>query len=225
MRSIRLGLYLIIAIYSFAFFLITILTNDNSIIDTYFNELKGPVRDAYFYGINTMLKSSFLVLSASFFFISYLIVKNRRNSERKQLFYISQIIFFILLLFCNRFQLNLLLGVSTLSTYCIFGIYEIFAVYVLGEFQTQKPKLKGKIYWAGSLIVVISAVNFIFTEDELINKLITNLLQLWIFILLLTFSWDIMYSKIQKLKKISAKYYQQKQLKSTPERIDVGSEE
>lgn len=214
MKNIRIGLYIIVAVYTFSMFIIGFVSNDITQVNIFFNELKGQGQESNtFYGINTTLKTVLLYMSASFFFISYLISKGKKNSEKKLLFYLTQIIFFIVLGSCVRFHIYEFVTPNKWGTMLFLGSIELLLIYFVGDFKEMLPKLKKKIYWCVTLLVLTFISNYLFAGDSIANIVVVNLLLLWIYIFLISFSFDIMYNKIQKLKKISNKFYREQQLK------------
>lgn len=227
MRTIKPWLYATVIIYTILFLVIGVLVADSSMVSVFFIELSGKslVGDskALLYGVNTTIKTFLIFLISVFYFISYLIVKNKKKSEGKQRFYIIQMFFFVLFGLSVRFHMFYFMKLSCWDILAVFCMIQVFLYIILTDLKklssSNKNKLFGILILSIFLLFIEHGINPIDGNKNLtavdLSTYITmiNLTFLWIIILMLTMSWDIMYRKINKLKKISNVYYRERNLK------------
>lgn len=189
-KIIQLMSFLLV-FYSLALIIIELIKSQ-SYVRNFFTDIKDPIGNFPFYGINTSI-CFFLLWAAALMFL-IVIIKN--DSKILNPFYFSQVFIFFYLGLDERLLIHEYLGdvfrINDAIVLLIIGILELFFLIYLGKIFQMKKIISSKIFFAGVFFLIMVIIDGFFPSAMVLRLSFEDIFKTWAIFFIFLFSLNIL---------------------------------
>ncbi|MDM8559977.1 hypothetical protein [Candidatus Parabeggiatoa sp. HSG14] len=200
MKTSRISLFLIVAVYSLILMAIEWKTSQQ-FVRQFVTDIEGKV---FFYAINTTF-SVFLLWATALIFGICLLCIDKVQQRRDYFFYISQIIMFTYLGFDERFLIHETIGLwlGRNDAYLVLGLgfVEIGLLVGFGNLHQKTVAARYFLYTAAVFFAMMVIIDAKFPSQMVLRLSFEELTKLWAEVCLALFAWEILKQLLYKLRK------------------------